>query len=76
MFSFTIRPARGRRIKWTSALVLVTSGYLISMIGLHDLIYPTEDSRIVHVCSLQGNRLCAPDANVIEVRLERLVSHP
>lgn len=29
--------------------------------GIHDTMYPTEDSRIVWLCGIHGDRTCGPN---------------
>lgn len=50
----------------------VAIGLLITVIGVHDGLYPTEDSKVVWVCSYHGNKVCGPNAPAIDINLDNL----
>lgn len=52
--------------------ILFGFGVLLCVIAAHDYHKP-EDSRVVWICSMQGNKLCGPDTPAILVDPKQLL---
>lgn len=57
-------------LMWTVIAAIVALGLSIV---IHDARYPTEDSRVVWICSIHGNGQCGPSSSTVDIDMSKLL---